>query len=182
MSRADHEIASNRVQRIYGFMLGKAPGYVDCATVLFRSIRRTHITHPLCRDEIWFLSRVTTPSAECKIRDTQVKSLFKVQKRQNREFVQIHLGGFLGMWSWVAPALGGFPKHTVPLVSLCLILGLGRTWIRCFLVNVRIWQGMVDPKSRLRDFKHQVVATLLSRRTSKIIVTFALHQFSTGVG
>jgi hypothetical protein len=30
-SRADHETAADRVQRIYRFMLGKAPEYVDCA-------------------------------------------------------------------------------------------------------------------------------------------------------
>jgi hypothetical protein len=37
-------------------------------TVQFHSIRQSRITHPLCRGEFWSRSRVTAPSAECKMR------------------------------------------------------------------------------------------------------------------
>jgi hypothetical protein len=52
-------------------------------TVEFHSIQRSRVTHPLCRDEFWSRSRVTAPSAECKMRDTGAKSSLEVQRRQN---------------------------------------------------------------------------------------------------
>jgi hypothetical protein len=52
-------------------------------TVEFHSIRRSRVTHPLCRDEFWSRSRVTAPSAKCKMHDTGAKSPLEVQKRQN---------------------------------------------------------------------------------------------------
>jgi hypothetical protein len=45
---------------------------IHADTVEFHSIRRSRVTHPVCRDEFWSQSRVTAPSAECKM-----------QKRQN---------------------------------------------------------------------------------------------------
>jgi hypothetical protein len=38
---------------------------------------------PLFRDEFWSQSRVTAPSAECKMHDIRAKSPLEVQKRQN---------------------------------------------------------------------------------------------------
>jgi hypothetical protein len=58
---------------------------------------RSRVTHPLCRDEFRSRSRVTAPSAECKLRDIGAKSPLEVQKKAefskisvlNAEFLEV---------------------------------------------------------------------------------------------